>query len=196
MKIYFFSSRISHDSNQAILGVLRTAGASVFSNLPGETLSVGEAESRKLEEGGQTMLDKMDGLVLEGSEASHQAGYLVAYAIANHKPVLYLVEKGKAIEPALKDLENSRVSARFFTASHYSNASLAKMLGQFIKKVEVISGVEAPMIKFTLRITPLIDRYLHWKTHNTPLTKADFMRKVFIDEVIKKDKDYEKILDQ
>lgn len=196
MKIYFFSSAQKDiPATQQIVKELTECGAQVFSNLSITKDILPEAEVKRTHENGETLLSKMDGLVVEGSFANEQLGYLVAYAISNHKPVLYLLAKGRPIEESLKSLRENKNSARFFNLKFYSQEQPDKYIKDFVKRVEVISGVEAPMLKFTLRIPPLIDRYLQWKTHNTAMTKADFLRKVVIDEVIKKDPSYQKILE-
>ena len=52
---------------------------------------------------------------------------------------------------------------------------------------------EVPTIKFTLRFTPRAERYLRWKTHNTKVSKADFLRNL-IDASINSDENYQKNL--
>ena len=54
-------------------------------------------------------------------------------------------------------------------------------------------GKETPTIKFTLRITPRIERFLHWKTHNTKVSKADFLREL-IERLIDQDEDYQRFV--
>lgn len=48
-------------------------------------------------------------------------------------------------------------------------------------------------IKFTLRITPKIEKYLSWKTQNTDLTKADYLREM-IDKDLTSDEDFKKFI--
>lgn len=191
MKIYFFSSEKKvNQRQQQIVDLLQSAGAQVFSNLSIAKNNLPEAEVKKVEDNGETVLSRMDGLVVDASKVSNQLGYLVAYAISHQNPVLYLLERGKRIDPTLKSLQDNKKSGRFFFVKFYSDGLIEKQLSDFLKKVEVLSGVEAPLIKFTLRIPPMIDRYLQWKTHNTHLTKADFLRKILVDEVIKKDEKF------
>ena len=73
---------------------------------------------------------------------------------------------------------------------HYTENGLNELLVNFIQTIER-GGRELPKIKFTLRITSRIERYLHWKTHNTKLTKADFLREM-IEEMIENDTDYQR----
>lgn len=194
MRIYFFTpDKELTETHRHFIRILSENGTQVLSNV-GDSSVIPESEARRLEESGEPLLAKVDGLVIDGSRLDPQSGYLVAYAVTNHKPVLYLMPKGIVLEESLRQLENNRTSGRFFAMKYYSQATLEKILKDFIKKVELVSGIEVPMLKFTLRITPSIDRYLQWKTHNTTLTKADFLRKAVIEEVIKKDKDYEKTL--
>ncbi|MBU1167747.1 GAF domain-containing protein, partial [Patescibacteria group bacterium] len=52
-----------------------------------------------------------------------------------------------------------------------------------------------PNIKFTLRISKEIDRYLNWKVHNTKKTKADFLREAILEDLMEPDEEYKKFSD-
>ena len=98
MKIYYYTPETDNARIQqnytSILEILKRAGVLVMSNK--EEYMVAEFSKDDLEKinmTGENLLDKMDGLVIEASTADSEIGYLLAYAISQKKPVLYLYEK-------------------------------------------------------------------------------------------------------
>ena len=79
----------------------------------------------------------------------------------------------------------------------YSQASLEKVLLLFVRKLEATQPGEdsIPNIKFTLRITRAIEQYLHWKTHNTTDSKADYLREL-VGRFMEEDERYRRYLVQ
>jgi GAF domain-containing protein len=75
-----------------------------------------------------------------------------------------------------------------------------KILERYQKNQELrarnIDPDKKPTIKFTLRISKEIERYLTWKIHNTDQSKADFLRNLLTEDVIKNDHDYQDFLKQ
>lgn len=192
MRIYYYSTRGQvSETDYQILKLLKANGVEVFSNLevadPVELI-------KKSQETGEPLLNQMDGVIIEGGMVSYQTGYLVAYSIANRKPVLFLLERGRTPDEALKSLEQNKTSSRYFSLEFYLPGHIEKLAKNFLKRAEVISGVDAPMLKFTFRITAKIDNYLQFKTQNTSLSKADFLRKILIEQIIQKDQEYQKFI--
>ena len=72
----------------------------------------------------------------------------------------------------------------------YTDSSLEKNILDALAKIEGVAINEVPSIKFTLRITPSLERYLQWKSQETGLSKADFLRDFLQKEVIDKDSQY------
>lgn len=64
------------------------------------------------------------------------------------------------------------------------------------QKARNIDPDKKPTIKFTLRISKEIERYLKWKVHNTDKSKADFLREVIVDDLIANDTAYQEFLDE
>lgn len=67
---------------------------------------------------------------------------------------------------------------------------------RIVKKMERQNGFkkrkfDKPNIKFTLRITPRIEKYLSWKIQNTDRTKADYLREE-VERLIDEDDEFEK----
>lgn len=194
MKIYYFASQVQKESTRGLQlrlkRLLEQSGIVVMSNLnlTGEAVT---SVMERAEELGQSVLDQMDALVIEGSGSDPEIGYLLAYAISAKKPTLYLTEKGSQAKNPLRFLSDKKPPSNI-TVKSYTAKTLDNTLQGLLPGLDDREFTEPPTIKFTLRITPLIEQYLHWKTHNTKLTKADFLRQLIIDEVIKKDEEYQK----
>ncbi len=199
MRIYFFGN--PHSTPQlmkrfdAIMGILEKMGALVLSNLKKRELFTQEVQ--KMLNSDDSMAEKIDALVIEGSNQSFESAHLIALALAHKKKVLYLVEKNKYIDKNLLKLENDKKTKIFFKIALYQDYDLGKILQDFIRRVEHGSDEIKikPTIKFTLRVTPKMERYLQWKTHNTKSSKADFLREA-IEDMIKNEEEYKKFLDQ
>lgn len=136
-------------------------------NLPPESLT-------RAEETQTPLLDQVDAIVLEGSTSDAQVGYLLAYAISTGKPCLYLYER-RGTAQLFQHLKLTQIP-RTVSAVRYTHANLASSIHRFLGTVSGVEIREAPRIKFTLRITKTIEQYLAFKTANTSLTKADWLR--------------------
>lgn len=158
---------------------LSEAGASVFSNFhPPAT-----------DDGPTPWLERIDAVVIEGSDPAPEAGHLVALALAYRKPVLYATERGKAVDRHLQRLQGNKASSAFLRLEPYTLDSLPVRLKEFLRLVERGEGIDAPTIKFTLRLTPAIERYLAYKVKGAKMTKADFLREL-LERLIKEDQLY------
>ena len=193
MNIYFFGPPTSKSqicrNYSTVLQLLRQAEISVFSNQEESALT---EELSQIEKSGGMILDKMDAFIIEGSTPSQEIGYFLAYAISQKKPTLYLCQQSSQTKAVLKYL-NTKQAPKFFQIIEYSEKNLEQKLIEFLKVIKAGGIREIPSIKFTLRITPSIERYLHWKTHNTNKSKADFLRKD-IGEKMKKEEKYQRFL--
>lgn len=147
----------------------------------------------KINQAGEVMVERMDALIIEGSRPLPESGYLIAIALAHHKPILYLSEKGKLINKNLLHLQKDKGTAKFLQLQYYTDKNLEKIILDFLQTVEKGEGREAPTIKFTLRINSRIERFLYWKTHNTKVSKADFLREL-IERLIDNDQEYQKFV--
>lgn len=194
MKIYFAVNDQKESKTKEvaslIINFLKKSGVIVMSNVSDEKVSdFSTQDLEKISQTGEVLLEKMDGVIIEGTNPLFEAGYLIALALAHKKPILYLCQKNKNIDKNFFRLSQDQATAQYFFPVYYSLPELEKVLGEFLQKIEKGDGRELPVIKFTLRLTPRIDRYLSWKVNNTELTKADFLRDE-IEKMIKGDKDY------
>jgi hypothetical protein len=181
MKIYFaanqFASAKKLKQFSEIIKLLSDAGITVMSNIEDENVTeFSEYDMEQINKSGEVLLDKMDALIIEGSEPPAESGYLIALSLAHKKQILYLTEKGSAINKTLLQLQKGKESGRYLSLASYDKKGASDVVLKFIQSIEHGEQRDIPNIKFTLRITPKIDRYLTWKAKNKKLTKADFLR--------------------
>lgn len=184
MKVYFFSKSEENKPEQkqihdTIIKFFKDNGVLVVSNL----LSRAGSE--------QLSFENMDGLVIEGKSSVSEAGYLIAMALAQQKPILCLLPKGVVFPDQLRSLQENKKLRRLFLLHFYSARILQNFLIDFIDIIETGElRREVPTVKFTLRFTPRADRYLTWQNQKKRISKADYLRKL-IDERIKNDEEYQ-----
>lgn len=200
MRVYFAADNQAEEKFQKrfskIIDILTNTGVLVMSNLIDKNITgFSSQDLDKMDASGEGLLEKMDALIIEGSRPLAESGYMIAIALAHKKPILYLSDKSKQINQNLMHLKKDRGTAKLLKLEYYTDVTLEKVILAFLQKAEKGESRQAPNIKFTLRITPRIERYLHWKTHNTKISKADFLREL-IDKLIDDDKNYLKHLNK
>jgi len=185
MKIYFYSKKEEGGAEQQaahemIFKFLNDNGLTVFSNL---------LDRAGLEP--QISLENMNGLIIEGKGSAAEAGYLIALSLSQNRPLLYLLPKGRELPEQLRPLLNNDKLKKLFLFKYYSNRVLWNILVDYLDIIETGElRREAPIVKFTLRFTPRVDRYLNWKSKRIKMPKADFLRKL-VDDLIKNDEEYQ-----
>ena len=193
MKVYFYApdgkQSQTADNVRAALDILGRSGVeAITKDRPVEQAF--PDTYRQIERRGESFLDYVDAIIIEGSEADSEVGYLLAYAIAQKKPALLLLRKGMANRNPLASF--GQRLPKNLTMRFYRSETLEQQLVSFLRQLGEIEYQEVPSIKFTLRITPQIEQYLSWKTHNTKITKADFLRALILDDVIAKDEAFQR----
>ncbi|MCX6785867.1 MAG: hypothetical protein NTZ18_03405 [Candidatus Komeilibacteria bacterium] len=189
MKVYFFSkqdaaagspgSAEQKEASEAIIKFLKDNGLTVVSNL----LSRAGLE--------QLSFEHMDGLIVEGKNSVAEAGYLIALALAQAKPILYLLPKGAPLPDQLRSLQENKKLRKLFLLHFYTPRVLPNFLGDFIDIIETGElRREVPTIKFTLRFTARANRYLTYQSRKKRISKADYLRQL-IDQNIKSDEEYQ-----
>lgn len=122
-------------------------------------------------------LAMVDMLILEITEANPDVNFLLAQGVLQQKPTLCLYRKNR--EP--RDLLNyliKRGTPKCITTHAYSEKNLANFVERFLAATTLLPNhmEDAPSIKFTLRLTPQVDRYLDWKAKKMNRSKADMLR--------------------
>lgn len=180
MRAYFFQPAISNnnlsDQYGRIAEVLRNAGVFVVSSSNENNTDFRKEDLEAMQQSGEILLDKMDCFVIEASQPDQEIGYLLAYAISQKKPLLYLYHKNTPDRVSHGYLTKKN-TPEFVCMEEYSRESLEQVLMNFIDDVSSGKGLkQRPTIKFTLRITPRMERYLEQKAKRSKKTKADYLR--------------------
>lgn len=180
MRAYFFQPTVSNnnlsDQYVRIVEILRNAGIFVVSSSNENNTDFRKEDLEAMQESGEILLDKMDCFIIEGSQPDQEIGYLLAYAISQKKPLLYLYHKNTP-ERVAHGYLTKKNTPEFVCMEEYSRESLESVVMNFVDDVTSGKGLkQRPTIKFTLRITPRMERYLEQKAKRAKKTKADFLR--------------------
>lgn len=190
MKIYLHLPREKNeDFNQLLISTFKNAGVLLVTNIEENyEADFSQKELKRMKLTGENLLNKMDGFVIEATNPDPDVGYVLAHAISQHKPTLYLIKKGSPMGRHLQRLPNT-VEIRL-----YENEAVVEEINSFMRHIEQGWGEAIANIKFTLRITPQIERYLQWKNKTKKVTKADFLREHIITDIIENDEEYQQYL--
>lgn len=175
MRLFYYSAKESN-----IPSILKNADIDVWQK-------PGDANLSFVDQTGLSFLEQVDGIVMEITEPDPQINYFLAQAILQRKPTLCLYKKNKSPKQLLLYLRQKNIPKEIQTKA-YTDIDLEKTIFSFLKPFGLIEEeYETPSIKFTLRITNKIEKYLNQKSKQEKLNKADFIRKLILDEM-KKDK--------
>lgn len=178
MKVYFYGPETNRHDLVADYDVIRRAlkrgDLWLSSNTERREIDLPEEERARAEALEQPLLETMDAIVINGTHSDQQAGYLVAFAISTHKPTLFLYKRGTV--PDLFRHLTAKAVPRWVSVVAYTDRNLERRVEEFLSGAAGVPVREVPRLKFTLRITRSIERYLSFKTQNTKVTKADWLR--------------------
>ncbi len=197
MRVYFFQAPPQKTRftgiHEVILNVLDEKKVFYVTSDGKNSVDLPQEELEALNKTGGTLLDKMDALVIEGSEPDADLGYLLAYAMSMRRPTLYLYDKDVSNRGVLKYLGDRQVPS-FIQVRSYSGDQVVAYVDQFLTGLVGEQADHEPTVKFTLRITPAMERYLQWKSKKMGVTKADFLREQIESKIILQDEAYKKFL--
>ena len=192
MRLYFYGPPTGQQRLEETYGlirrILKQSEVELSSNTQKPEADLGSEATETAAQRGGSLLDLMDGLIIEGSTEDSEVGYLLAYAIAQKKPTLFLSERGSRGRQILRYL-NERQIPKTCLIRYYTATNLVWLLAEFLKTIDQSEVREIHRIKFTLRITPTIEEFLEWKTRNTKVKKADFLRQE-VERLIDQDHDF------
>lgn len=139
-------------------------------------------------------LERAHGIILEISRPTNELYYLLAQAIILQKPTLCLYIKNRVPRKIITHLSNKNIP-KSICAKSYSRATLEHVIKMFLHSLDnSIIVTETPDIKFTLRLTGTMERYLNWLVENKHLNKAIFLRNL-LEKTIEQDEEYKQFLD-
>jgi hypothetical protein len=188
MRAYFFRPLLStkelDEKYQQIVDILKKSGMFVVSSSDENNADFKKEELEQMNATGEILMDKMDCVIIEASKSDQEIGYLLAYAISQKKPLLYLYQRGTPERVAYGYLTKKNVP-EFIQMKSYVAADLEERILEFINSIG--AGIkEKPTIKFTLRLTPRMERYLTAKAKRAKMNKADYLREI-VGELMKKE---------
>ena len=124
-------------------------------------------------------LDEVDALIIEITHPTQQVHFILAQAILADKPALCLYGKNQAPRELLSYIKK-RPAPRPIKTFSYTAPTLLLALKNFVVRHDdgQDENEDLPTIKYTLRMSPRIDRYLQWVTETNGINKADFLREL------------------
>ena len=194
MRVYYFISEEAQKgpAHKEIYRALSQKKAEVFSNVDSfNTGKLSSQERTRLEETGEFFVGKMNAVVVEASSFSSEVGYVLALAISQRLRVLYLHKSGTKLNQALSLILEGDQARKLVTVMEYEEGALPEVIDGFIKKFDAAARREKPTIKFTLRITPRLSRYLDWKSARERKSKADHLREDILEEMMDSDAEFQ-----
>lgn len=178
MHIYFYAPvPVRPDMKSAIAlmkDTLQSSNLWVSSNTESEEIQVSAEVLAETKQSATPLLERMNAFIIEGTHTDPQTGFLLAHAIAQKKPTLYLYQRGTVPE-IFSHLSHTELPKHIKVESYQAERP-GKIIIDFLATVEGSTVKDVPRRKFTLRITDTIEEFLHFKTHNTKNTKADYLR--------------------
>lgn len=178
MHVYFYAPPTKQSDLKQSYAVIKDTLAHtdlyVSTNTESEEVQVSAEVMAESREHDVPLLEQMDAFIIEGSSSDPEIGFLLAHAIALKKPVLYLYRRGTV--PQVFSRLSRRELPGYVKVVAYDQEKINSTILAFLKAIEGVIIREVPRIKFTLRVTNSIEEYLHFKTHNTKLSKADYLR--------------------
>ena len=123
-------------------------------------------------------ISKADLGIVESTKRSFFAGYGVAQAVHQKKPVLILVRDDSF--PGAAKLTESHDIIR---SEKYTSDTLSSIIGKFLEE----NTIETKDMRFNFFIDRAIYNYLRWAAFKTGKTKAEILRELVQREIEKKD---------
>lgn len=192
MHVYFFGPPTSKlDLRQAYQQVKQVLGQTdlyVSTNTEEQEVQVSAELLVEAKQSNTPLLERMDAFIIEGTTSHPEVGFLLAHAIALRKPTLYLYQRGTV--PQVFSHLSQRELPKYIKVVAYQADGTGPAVMDFLHSIEGVKIKEVPRLKFTLRITSTIEEYLHFKTHNTKLSKADYLREQ-LEKLMDQDADWQ-----
>lgn len=199
MKIYYFTNldklkdKYWEDRYVEIHKFLVKNGVNLVSNLE-KKIARGENEARK-----SISYDQIEAVIIEGTNISPDAIYVIATALAYKKPVLYLMEKAHSIPEQLEYIRKDpnlgeNFFFKFYSKNEKDKLTYKSIISDFLNLLESGSLIKEKVnVKFTLRISPKIERYLTWKSMAEKKAKAEYVRQM-LEKIMSEDPEYKSFL--
>lgn len=162
---------VLNKSRNNLAGFARQTGAQVWTNVndvPATVLSAGQFN----------LLERVDAIILEIAHPAEELLYVLAQAIILRKPTLCLYPTNNIPIDIVQHLSKKTIPTTVKTKS-YETSAVGEMVQKFLAQIDQsIVVADIPHIKFTLRLTPSLERYLDWLNAQQQINKADFIRQM------------------
>lgn len=179
MNIYFFrSNKENNKTLDRAEDILRLRNIRVITNREKSEAQFKTEDIIESKRTGTSLTSRIDAFVLDITDPCQEIGYFLALAVLYKKWILCLYSKSE--NPTWFEQFKQHISDyKKVTIKAYTRSSITKIIQEFLKSFDIgsVDNEDVPSLKFTLRISPRMERYLRWKTINTKDTKADFLRK-------------------
>ena len=174
---------VSQYNAPLITSIVKRDGVTVWSSID----DVPKSENNGF---GFNALERVHAMILDISQPDPNVQYLLAQAIVQHKPTLCIYSKANVPRDIINYLSQKNIPASIKHKS-YTSSSLEHVLEQFLQSTNTtLSSNETPSIKFTLRLTPTLDRYMKWLVDHRQANKAEYMRRL-LTKAMKEDEEYQ-----
>lgn len=142
-----------------------------------------------------TKADRIHAFFLDTQTDKPENAFISSLAIAKKKSIVCFIPKGKQLPSSLSLLNTNPVLKKKIRLVFYTPKNLNKVVSALINQLDSGALREKPSVKFTLRITPSMERYLEWKSSQLGESKADFLRNAIDQQIISKDTDYNEMVE-
>ncbi|MFH1145667.1 MAG: hypothetical protein V1707_01740 [bacterium] len=194
MKVYLYTHPEKRWLTEQIIQTLEINGHYVLTNTP----CLREEKNCSHLFDLATALTQVDVLLIESTDFTTKVLSTVSISLAKQVPTICLQEKGVPLPDGLRELLEDKTLKPLFRRLAYYRPKAGQTIRQILQRWpsrRIVSGM-FQTVKFTLRLPIKFDHYLHWKTHNTALTKADFIRLIIQKEIMEKDSAYQRYVEE
>lgn len=193
MKIYFYAAAtaglVYKKRFLNIIENIKLTEKTVITNLDRISIDSFREEYHLANLAGDLLIKKIDGLIIDDHAPLSETGYLMALALSYKKPILYLIEKGRVPDAIIDKIINDTRPEKLFKLKYYTVNNLEAQIAEFLKNIPE-NEAEKAVIKFTLRLTADLDKYLTWRSKRSRTTKANIARKILVEQIMRNDEKY------
>lgn len=133
----------------------------------------------------RTNKEEYDLMLLDGQFSNIDTGYLAAMALSREKTILCLIPKGFPIPEIFEQLVAVKSYSKLFKPIFYTSGDIDSVLKKVLLDCIPVNKEKAS-IKFTLRITPTMEKFIESKSKELALSKADYLRNLIQDQMPKR----------
>lgn len=169
MKVYIYDQK----TNGAIVKICAAAGV--------ETLTREDVVQRHAQRPrNELFLDNIDLFIINITKPSQEIHFILAQAILSEKPTLCVYGKNQTPAELMQYIRKPGPRRRNIRTFSYTAKTLETGIRNFIRLYDPAEqrSEQIASVKFTLRLTPHIDRYLDWCVQKTGESKADMIRRL------------------